>query len=249
MDPILAAQEAVGVLPLNGDGGGLDARLVVILVVEGFDGEVVALRPAGVHPVEHLAPVLGLGAAGAGVEAEDGVAVVVLAGEQGGQIGLLQGPLQAAEALAHLRQEALVVLLHGHLHQGGQILPLAHQPLVVLQLVLELLGALEHLLGPGHIVPEIGVVGLLLQLLHLPAGPLQIQGRSQTVQAGAQGGELLLVDVVFNNGHGESSKLSLWFYQLASLSSHSGILHSFSKSFSGPAPDPWGYYAINRRGL
>ena len=51
------------------------------------------LRPAGVHPVEHLAPVLGLGAAGAGVEAENGVAAVVLAGEQSGQIGLLQGPL------------------------------------------------------------------------------------------------------------------------------------------------------------
>ena len=51
------------------------------------------------------------------------------------QKGLLQGGLQLGVPLLDLAQEAGIVLLHGHLHQRGQILPLANQPCVVLQLV------------------------------------------------------------------------------------------------------------------
>ena len=141
------------------------------------------------------------------MEGENGVVGVVLPGEQGGQAGLLQGGLQLAVALGDLGQEALVLLLGGHLHQGGEVLPLACQLRVVFQLALELLGALEHFLGGGHVVPEIGVAGFLLQLLHLPAGPLQIQSRRQLFQPGAQGDELLLIGIVFNNWHGEPSSL------------------------------------------
>ena len=65
---MLPAEIAVGVLALDHNGGGLDARLVALLIVHDLIGEAVALGPAGVHPVEHLGPVLGLGAAGAGVE-------------------------------------------------------------------------------------------------------------------------------------------------------------------------------------
>ena len=34
--PFSLLQEAVGVLPLDGDGGGLDARLVALLIVQGL---------------------------------------------------------------------------------------------------------------------------------------------------------------------------------------------------------------------
>ena len=44
--------EAVGVLPLNGDSGRLEPGLVAVLIVQGLDGEAVALGPAGVHTVE-----------------------------------------------------------------------------------------------------------------------------------------------------------------------------------------------------
>ena len=202
MHAVLAAEKAIGVLSLDGNGGGLDSRLVSVLVVQSLDGEVVPLAPAGVHAEKHLTPVLGLGAAGSGMESENGVAGVVLPGEQGGQIGLLQRGIQLAAALLHLGQEAGVVLLHGHLHQSGEILPLGGQAGVVLQLVFQLLGALEHLLRSGHVVPEVGVAGLLLQLLHLPAGSLQIQGRRQLFQTGADGSQFLLIGVVFNDRHG-----------------------------------------------
>jgi hypothetical protein len=45
--------------------------------------EALALGPADVHAHQHLGPVLGLGAAGAGVHGDDGVERVGLAGEHG----------------------------------------------------------------------------------------------------------------------------------------------------------------------
>ena len=45
--------------------------------VEDADLETVPLRPADVHPHQHLGPVLRLGAAGAGMDGEQGVARVV----------------------------------------------------------------------------------------------------------------------------------------------------------------------------
>ena len=65
--------------------------------------------------------------------------------------------------------------------------PVSRVARLVLYFVFQLLGALEDLLGGGDIVPEIRVTGFLLQLLHLPARALQIQGGSQLFQPGANG--------------------------------------------------------------
>ena len=201
VDAGLAFQVAVGIFPGDNDGGGLDAGLVPIQIVDGLKLKLVALGPAHVHAVEHLAPVLGLGAAGPGVEIEDGVAAVILPGEQGGQTGLLQSALQLAIALLHLRQQGGVVLLDSHLHQGAQILPLGHKPGVVGQLVFQLLGALEHLLGLLQVVPKALGVGLLLQFRHLFFRAGQIQCRRKFLQFRGQGPQLLLIGVIFNNRH------------------------------------------------
>ena len=66
-----------------------------------LDLEPVPLRPAHVHPHEHLGPVLGLGAAGAGMDREEGVAAVL-------------GPLQHGLELERL-------------HPAGDLLGLPHQ--------------------------------------------------------------------------------------------------------------------------
>ena len=102
VDAVLPLQEAVGILTLNEDIRGFQARFVALLIVQNLIGEAVALRPAGVHPVEHLGPVLGLGAAGAGVELQNGIGVVliIVAGEQG---------LQAAGL--HVFRQLLVAVL------------------------------------------------------------------------------------------------------------------------------------------
>ena len=201
VDAVLALQEAVGVVPLDGNGCGLDARLVSVLIVQDLVGEVVALRPAGVHAVEHLGPVLGLGAAGAGVKGQNGAVAVVLPGEQRGHPGFLHLFLQRLEAGLQLVQQLRVVRLLAHLAQGRQVLPLGHQLVLAGDLVLQLLEALLHLLGPLQIVPEAVLGGLVLQLLGLRPGAVHIQRGGELVQLGTQVPELLLIFVVFDQSH------------------------------------------------
>ena len=202
VDAVLALQKAVGVLALDGDGGGLDARLVALLVVQNLVDEAVTLGPAGVHAVEHLGPVLGLGAAGAGVELQNGVVGVVLAGEQGGHPGLLHLLLQAGVFAFQLLQDLGVVLLLAHFAQGGQILPGGDQLLLAGDLVLQLLQALLHLLGALQVVPEAVLGGLVLQAGGLLSGALDVQSGGQLVQLRPQLPQFLFVNVVFDQSHG-----------------------------------------------
>ena len=81
MDAGLGQQHAVGEVAVDRQRGALDARLVAGLHVHHFALEAAALGPADVHAQQHLGPVLRLGAAGAGMDGDDGVAAIVLAAE------------------------------------------------------------------------------------------------------------------------------------------------------------------------
>ena len=209
MDAVFALQKAVGILALNGDGRRLDARLVAVLIVQDLIGKVMPLRPAGIHPVEHLGPVLGLGAAGAGVEGQNGVVVVIFTGEQRGQPCFLQPALQLGKAGLELLQKFLVIGLLPHLAQGREVLPLCNELLLTADLVLQLLEPLLHLLGALQVVPESVLSRLILQALRLGPGAVQIQGRRELIQLRLQVPQLLLVGVVFDQSHGVSLLLFL----------------------------------------
>ena len=183
---VLTPQVAVGVLALDHNGGRLDARLVAVLIVHDLVGKAVALGPAGVHTVEHLGPVLGLGAAGAGVDGQDDVGAVVLAGEQGLQPGLLHLLFQGGIALFQLGDQRLVLKLVAHLAQGHQVVPVLLALMVLVHLGLEGLDALLHLLGLLQVVPESVGGRLGLEHIQLPLGALQVQGLAQLLQGGGQ---------------------------------------------------------------
>ena len=201
VDAVLTLEVAVGILTLDEDGGGLDARLVAGLVVHELVGIAVALGPAGIHPVQHLRPVLGLCAACAGVEGEDGVVAVVLAGEQGGQTALADLLFQRVVALHHVVQLGGIVLLLCHFAQGQGVLPLGNQLVMLFDLVLQALYLTAHLLAALQIVPEALLLRLLLQLGQLLAGLGDAQSLLQLTQSGLQGQQPLLIFVVLNNGH------------------------------------------------
>ena len=80
--PASAFSVAVGVRPFDGDRRALDAGALARLLLDQLGLEAAPLAPAQVHAQQHLGPVLRLGAAGAGVDRDDGVAGVVLAAEQ-----------------------------------------------------------------------------------------------------------------------------------------------------------------------
>ena len=77
VDAALGGEETVGVLAAGDEGGRLEAGLLPRRGLLHLDLEAAALGPAQVHAQEDLRPVLGVGAAGAGVDRDHGVAGVV----------------------------------------------------------------------------------------------------------------------------------------------------------------------------
>jgi hypothetical protein len=80
--PALGLGVTVGVLALDQHRRLADAGLVAHLHVLQLDRETAAFGPAVVHAEKHVGPVVGLGAAGAGLDREDGVVAVELPGEK-----------------------------------------------------------------------------------------------------------------------------------------------------------------------
>ena len=138
------------------------------------------LGPAHVHAGEHRRPVAALGAAGAGVDLEEGVVAVGLAVEQ--RLGL-PGRRQVAQR----PDRGLGVGDHGGVALGlaeldqlllvGEVLG---EALVAVEGVGEGLAVAHQLLGAGRVVPERRVLGHRVQLFEpvlggLPAEPLAQQ--------------------------------------------------------------------------
>jgi len=69
----LGREQAVGVFAANDQFGRVDAGLGARGHVDQLHLEAVTFGPAGVHPQQHLGPVHRLGAAGAGLDRQDGV--------------------------------------------------------------------------------------------------------------------------------------------------------------------------------
>ena len=87
-----------------------------------FGLEAPALRPAQVHAQQHLGPVLGLGAAGAGMDGDDGVFVVVFPTQHHLQFQTPQGLFLSLEFIVHFGQGGLVGLFLGQFQEHFQIL-------------------------------------------------------------------------------------------------------------------------------
>ena len=72
MNARLALEISVGHRAADGDRGAVDAGLLVVLAVEQLGVVVVVLRPGQIHAEEHFGPIVGVGAAVAGVDRQQG---------------------------------------------------------------------------------------------------------------------------------------------------------------------------------
>ena len=97
-----AGEQAVGVFAVDAEGRRLDARFFAGLIFVHLRGEALALSPAQIHAHEHLGPVLRLGAARAGMDGDDGVALVVGAGEQRLDLQLVDQGAQVVDLAAQV---------------------------------------------------------------------------------------------------------------------------------------------------
>ncbi len=190
VDAILALEQAVGVGALDHDGSTLQTGLIAVLIVQHFHGHAVGLCPLAVHTIEHLGPVLCLGAAGAGVEGQDGVAVVVLAVQHGHELQLIHSLAHRVDGFFRLGHHLGVVLLVQHLQHGLGVIVQALQLLKAAQLALQVADLVKDLLAQLCVIVEAGAGHGVLQLHHALTGSVDGQRFFQIFHSVAVVGQL-----------------------------------------------------------
>jgi hypothetical protein len=128
VDAALRLEQPVGVLAASREGRGLQPRLLSRARLEQLGLEAPVLGPAQVHAEQDLGPVLRVGAARAGVDRDDRIAPVVLAGEERVLLEALELGAQGRE-----RRGDLVSHVAVHRRELGGVLVLPAQTFVALE--------------------------------------------------------------------------------------------------------------------
>ena len=179
MHAALGLEEAVGVLALDRDRGGLEAGFLARARLDELGLEAAVVGPAEVHAQQHLRPVLRVGTARAGVHRHDGVARVVLAVEE----GVLLQALELAPERLQLGGD-VVGEVGLELEQLGGVVVLALEPFVALEALRE-----ARVLGrdggrASLVVPEARLPQLLLELGDAGGYRVGVKGNHEPRRAG-----------------------------------------------------------------
>src|SRR5581483_2070361 len=178
VDARLGAEVAEGVRALHHERGALDPRAFAGLLLEDLRLVPAPLRPAQVHPQQHLGPVLRLETARTGVDLDDRAAGVVLAAEELLELELVGVVLHLSEPRLELGERVPVALLRQleeHLRLVGalaELLPAGDLPEDGRRLA-------PDRLRPRRVVPEPRRGGLLAQLGRAPLERRQVKDASR----------------------------------------------------------------------
>ena len=162
MHATLTLQLTVGKIADHVQRGAANAGLVVAQLVDDLDLVAVPLGPAGVQAQEHLRPVARLGAAGARLDAQVGVAGVVGTAQHRLHLEIAEPFFHGAQLGLQLALEARIFL--GKLRQRLQIRGGGLKVLVGLEQAVQRFQLLDSLLGLFGIVPEMGLSHLAVEL-------------------------------------------------------------------------------------
>jgi len=114
----------------------------------------VAFRPTAVHAKQRLRPVLRFGPAGARVDGDDGVELVVFSGEKGLGFQALDQPAEFVKVCAELIDDVLP--LARQFEVGAQVRKLPRQALVIVERLLEPPPPGHDSLGIFLVLPKVG---------------------------------------------------------------------------------------------
>jgi hypothetical protein len=123
-----------------------------------------SLRPAEVHPEEHLGPIGRLRAARAGADRQDGAALVELTGKEEGRSLAREVALESVRGAVQLGRQLLVAGLLDELEGRKQIVDAGLESSPKLDLGPEAVSLAKDLLGGALVVPEPGFAGQRLEL-------------------------------------------------------------------------------------
>ena len=151
----LAVHVAVGKRPDDAVRHFGDARLRAERARDLLDLPAHLLEVVEVHALEHARPVFRLGSAGAGLDRDEAVAVVVLARQQRLLLDLVHLRLEAEERLVDLGEHLAVAGLLGELVADLRVLEKRDGLLERLDHGADDLALLDDLLGGLRVVPEL----------------------------------------------------------------------------------------------
>ena len=120
--------------------------------------ELALLRPAKIHTQEHLSPILRLGAAGAGVDADDGIRGVMLSAEKLLQLRRFDFLLPLVEVRNEIVADALALL--GPLDERRDLFVADVQLVDEIEVGLKTATLARELLAFGRICPDVRVCEL-----------------------------------------------------------------------------------------
>ena len=123
----LGLRPAVGIVARNREGDGFYARFFAVLVVEDLRCIADLLGPAQIHAHEHLGPVLGLGAARAGMDGDDGVGQILFSHKERRHFGRGNVLPDGAELALQLSPHGLAALFRGEFGHGAEIIQAPHE--------------------------------------------------------------------------------------------------------------------------
>ena len=230
---VLALKQTVGVGTLDHHRGALQTGLVAVLIIQHLHGHAMCLCPLIIHTIQHLGPVLCLGAAGACVEGKDGVAVVVLAVQHGHQLQFLHGLAHGVHGLLGLGDHGGVVLLVQHLQHGLSVIVQTLQLFKAVQLALQVADLVKDLLAQFCIIVKAGAGHGVLQLLHALAACFNGQCFLQVLNGLGVLGQLHFQFI--SRDHSLSSSRSRVY--IITIMSPAGCKTHAQRAFSAPPKD------------
>ena len=155
---LLSAQESIHIFTRYLKGYALDSRLIPVKQVQHLDAVPVPFTVTGIHPVQHLCPVLCLCSAGTGVQGQIGVAGIIVTPQQRLQFQGLKVLRQSADFLTGFGDKTLILHLLRQFHGRINIVCPFSQPLPMLDLCLCRTDLLADLRGTLKIIPEVRFV-------------------------------------------------------------------------------------------
>jgi hypothetical protein len=138
----------------------------------------VLLGPAGIHAEQHLGPVLRLGAALPRLDLEVAVVAVGLAREEALELALGDLAAQLLERALGLGEDRLVALSLGELDEPQLVRELALDLAVAADRAIEPVALAQQRLRLLRPLPELGVLGLGVQLVEPPRRVVPVKDAS-----------------------------------------------------------------------
>ena len=183
----LGPQPAVGVLADDADRGALDPGDFAGGGFEELGRKALRLAVLQVHAQQHLGPVLGLRAAGAGLDVDESIPGIVRAAEHALELEALDILAHHIDVAAEPAEGGLVLLRLGQIEQIRRVGEAALDALEVPHQPFELRALAAEQLGPRRVFPDLGVFQCLLyfgQPLALAVEVKDTPGETPTARGG-----------------------------------------------------------------